>query len=116
MSSKVKRIGSSYNDILITNDIATTHEIDFRDEASMVLYFPATWTACGVTVYAKNPVNSTYFALLDQNGDAVALTGTQAAASKAAVLPDAIFPCRYLKFVSDNAANNALVVGAESKA
>lgn len=115
MSSKIKRLSSLYADILITNDVATTTEISFTDEASMVLYFPSNWTACNVVVYAKNPVSGTYNALIDQAATAVTLTGTQAAASKAAVLPDAIFPCRYLKFVSDDAANNAKVVGADSK-
>lgn len=113
MSSKLKRVPSTY-ELTITNSLATSEAINFEDEACMTIYTPAAWTSCNVTVYALSPVSGVgYLALVDQAGNTVTFT---AAASSAITLTDAIFACTHLKLVSDQAANNALTVGASSKA
>ena len=116
MSSKIKRISSTYADLLLTNSLSTTAAVSFDDEASIVLYLPATWTACNLYVHALSPSTSLYYPVIDTAGNAVTIASSVAVASKAIAVPDAIFAATSLKFVTDNAANNAIVVGATSKA
>ena len=113
MTSKFKRVESRY-ELTITNSLATTEAINFEDEAILVIYTPAAWTNCTVTVYALSPVSGVgYLPLVDSGGNAVSFT---AEASKSIVVSEATFACTWLKLVSSDAANNALTVGATSKA
>lgn len=112
MSSKLDREVDRFNNLLITNNLSTTAEVDISDRAGLILYFEATWTTCTLTVYAKSPADGVYYALVDTSGTAVTVTATQ---SRAVAIDDAIYAADVLKFVSDNAANNAIAVGGTGK-
>ena len=112
MSSKLDRQIAKFAGVKLTNSAASTHIFKIEDHSAMVLHFPSGWTSCTVTVQSKDPTDGAYYALYDQDGNAVTFT---AAASTAVTLPDSIFPCDMIKCVTDNAANNSLDVGGVAK-
>jgi hypothetical protein len=104
---------SRYSDITITNSLATTSTISFHDEASIGIVTPASWTTCTVTIYVRNPVDDVFYPLIDSAGNACTFTADP---GKAYTLTDALFPWDAIRLVSDESANNSLVVGGCSKA
>lgn len=112
MSSKLDRQVDRFAAVNLTNSLSTTYEFKFEDHSALVLHFPSGWTSATVVVYSMDPTDNTYYALYDQDGNAVSFT---AAASTAVTLPDSIFPCDRIKCVTDQAGNNAIDVGGIAK-
>lgn len=110
MSSKLDRLIDRYT-FNATNALGTTEAVKFSTNAGLILYFPAGWTSCTVTVYALAP-NGTYYALNNSAGTAITFT---AAASKAYAMSDTVFAADQLKFVTDQASNNTIDIYATGK-
>lgn len=112
MAAKIDRQVARYTHLLLTNSLATTEEINFEDYACLTLFFPSDWTTATLTFYSKDPATGNFVALIDDGGNAVTFSS---AASTARVCPDAIFPSDRLKIVTNQAGNNAKVVGGVAK-
>jgi hypothetical protein len=108
MSSKLDREAVEVKSLIITNSISTTQEIDFSNYSMMVLDFPDTWTTSTLTIYSRSSVDGTYRPLRNASG-AVTMTATQGTSYTAT---ESIAPAMFLKFVSNEAGNNAIVCGA----
>ena len=112
MAAKIDRQIAKHTHLLLTNDLSTTEEIKFEDHASISLFFPSDWTTATLTFYSLDPATGNYVALIDDAGNAVTFSS---AASTARVCPDAVFASDRLKIVTNQAGNNAKVVGGVAK-
>lgn len=112
MASKMDRQVARFNDLLLTNSLSTTRAINMQNYACLALFFPVGWTSATVTVYSLNPATGTYFALYNSSGVAITFTAT---ASTCQLIDDSIFPTDFIKLVTNQVGNNALVVGGIAK-
>lgn len=112
MAAKIDRQVARFNDLLLTNSLSTTAEIDMQNYACLALFFPVGWTSATVTVYSLNPATGTYLALYNSSSQAITFTAT---ASTCQLLDDSVFPTDKIKLVTNQAGNNALVVGGIAK-
>lgn len=81
--------------------------IDVRSAAGLQMLVPAGTTGQAVAVYSCDTIDGTYLPLKDAAGDAVSIT---VAASEAYDLPEAIFSCHFVKFVSATDAFTATIL------
>jgi hypothetical protein len=112
MASKIDRQIAKYTHLLLTNSLSTTEEIKFEDYACLTLFFPSDWTTATLTFYSLDPATGNYVALIDDAGNSVTFSSS---ASTARVCPDALFPSDKIKIVTNQAGNNAKVVGGVAK-
>jgi hypothetical protein len=108
---KIERTGDAQK-IRITNSISTTAVIAFKDDGSLMIHTPSTWTSADLTFYSKNPVDGVYNIIKNANGDALTIT---VAANEAREAPTALFPAHEVKIVASSGTNNSVDVGITTK-
>ena len=95
--ARITRLSFHQTDVTVTNDVATTTEIDMTEYASGVIFIPS-GTALTILTYHVAPTpGGTYVPLCDKNGNAV--TQTVTGGDKALPIHEATFGARAIKLV-----------------
>jgi hypothetical protein len=95
----ITRTVSDPVDVALTDDLATTPEINKRNYAIGVIHIPVDSSITELTFYCAAEKGGTYRALYNNAGDPVTLTVTDDAAYE---LPDAVFAAPFVKIVVDS--------------
>ena len=110
MTTLIERIVSDGTAVL-TNSLSTTETIDMDGFSTLQVHIPAGYQSTTLTIYAQSKQTG-WLPLRDDANAAVAPT---IAAGTARNIPVAAFNSQRIRLVTNNAADNAVVVGVVRK-
>lgn len=97
---------------VLTNSASTTATFDFSEYTSIVLDIPSSYSSTSVAVHKWSKLG-VWLPLHDKDGTAITAT---IAAGKSTVIDAGVFGCSLVRFVTNNSADNAKIVGVTLKA
>lgn len=99
--------------IQIPTDVANATTINFKDEADMLLHFPATWAADTIAWWSLHHSANEWVRIFDPSGNASDQVANPSSAIQA---PPAVFAAHKVRLTCGLPANAAIDVQVTSKA